>query len=237
MIGKVETLLNLLKKSVRRTLGLNKNEHANYCFGQEGEDLILLRIFPAEYKGFYIDIGAHHPQRFSNTYLLYRRGWKGINIDATPGCMDLFNTVRPNDTNLEIGISNVDEMREFHIFEESALNTFNAKVAEENIHYGCSRKNTIMIKTQRLSSILAHYLPPTTTIDLLTIDVEGLDHVVLQSLDFTKYRPRVIVCELLSNDLEMAMKSTTALILTENGYQLYSKLYHSCIWVRKDMVL
>ena len=237
MIVKVETLLKLFIMSVMRTLGLTKNEYANYCFGQEGEDLVLSRIFPTEYKGFYIDVGAHHPQRFSNTYLLYCRGWKGINIDATPGSMDQFNTVRPKDTNLEIGISNVDEMREFYIFEESALNTFNAKVAEENIQYGCPLKNTIMIKTQRLSSILAHYLPPATTIDLLTVDVEGLDHVVLQSLDFTKYRPRVIICELLSNDLDMAMKSTTALILIENGYQLYSKLYHSCIWVRKDMVL
>ena len=53
----------------------------NYSYSQEGEDMVLKRIFDKQTKGFYIDVGAHHPKRFSNTYNFYLKGWKGINID------------------------------------------------------------------------------------------------------------------------------------------------------------
>ncbi len=52
-------------------------------YGQEGEDIILLRLLDISKNGFYVDIGAHHPIRFSNTYALYKAGWCGLNVDAT----------------------------------------------------------------------------------------------------------------------------------------------------------
>ena len=52
----------------------------------------------------FIDVGAHHPMRFSNTYLFYKKKWKGINIDPLPGSMKLFNKLRPRDINLELGV-------------------------------------------------------------------------------------------------------------------------------------
>jgi len=75
-------------------------------YSQEGEDLILERFFEGMNTGFYVDVGAFHPKRFSNTYIFYKKGWHGINIDARPGSMKLFNFVRPRDINLEIPISN-----------------------------------------------------------------------------------------------------------------------------------
>ena len=74
-------------------------------YSQEGEDIILARIFGKQQNGFYVDVGAHHPYRFSNTYFFYKRGWKGINIDAMPGSMKIFNKYRPRDKNIEAGIS------------------------------------------------------------------------------------------------------------------------------------
>ena len=76
-------------------------------YSQEGEDLILDRLLRRKPRGYYVDVGAFHPKKFSNTHLFYRRGWSGINIDATPGSMDEFRRVRPRDTNLEIAISDV----------------------------------------------------------------------------------------------------------------------------------
>lgn len=222
---------------MKTAFNADKNEYFNRSYSQEGEDLVLMRIFPPGYKGFYVDVGAHHPLRFSNTYLLNSHGWRGINIDATPGSMDLFKKLRPHDINLEIGISDVDGICEFYVFEELALNTFNAKVAAENITCGCRLKHKSMVKTRRLTSVLEEFLPALTNVDLLTIDVEGLDQLVLQSLDLARFRPKVIVCELISNDLMSVMNSVTAELLTEHGYILYSKLFHSCIWVQKDMLL
>lgn len=76
----------------------------SHFYSQEGEDMVLRKIFKNQKKGFYVDIGAHHPKRFSNTHLLYKKGWKGINIDVTPGSIKLFNQLRPRDTNLELGV-------------------------------------------------------------------------------------------------------------------------------------
>ena len=73
---------------------LNWDQWKRHSYSQEGEDLVLRKIFKKQDKGFYVDVGAHHPKRFSNTFLLYKKGWNGINIDATPGSMKLFNKFR-----------------------------------------------------------------------------------------------------------------------------------------------
>lgn len=47
--------------------------YARQSFSQEGEDLVLSRFFDGQESGFYIEVGAHHPFRFSNTYLFTKR--------------------------------------------------------------------------------------------------------------------------------------------------------------------
>ena len=96
----------------------------NRCYGQDGEDLILNRLLDGQMQGFYVDVGAHHPIRFSNTYLFYERGWTGINIDAMPGSMKKFRKLRPRDINVECGVASSSGKLTFHRFNEPALNTF-----------------------------------------------------------------------------------------------------------------
>lgn len=199
-------------------------------YSQEGEDLVLQRIFSMLDRGFYVDIGAHHPKRFSNTYLLYRKGWRGINIDAMPGSMSLFNKVRPRDINLEIGVSDNPSVHEFHAFSEKALSTFDAKLAEEKMALGWKKDRTLRIPLSSINSILEEYLPEQTPIDLLSIDIEGLDEKVLFSMDYSRYLPHVIVCEVLKSSVDNVMKSPFAAFLIGKGYSLYSKLHNSCIW-------
>ncbi|HIB94217.1 MAG TPA: SAM-dependent methyltransferase, partial [Candidatus Lambdaproteobacteria bacterium] len=100
-------------------------------FSQEGEDVILRRIFEDQKNGFYIDIGAHHPKRFSNTYYFYDRGWEGINIDATPGSMKIFQKFRPRDINLEIAISEKEQQLTYFMFNEPALNSFSKSLSDK----------------------------------------------------------------------------------------------------------
>lgn len=69
------------KTRVRNLLGSRAFE--NLYFSQEGD----IRLFNDSSSGIYVDIGAHHPFRFSNTYVFYKRGWRGINVDAMPGSM------------------------------------------------------------------------------------------------------------------------------------------------------
>jgi len=125
-------MLEILKKTVAVLLpGRIKDHIANYLndkfrnsFSQEGEDMILQRIFSGKNDGFFVDVGAHHPTRFSNTYLFYLKGWRGINIDAAPGSMTAFRKVRPADINIECPVSDKSDIATFYIFNEPALNTF-----------------------------------------------------------------------------------------------------------------
>ena len=67
--------------------------------------MLLDRFLCQRPSGFYVDVGAHHPIRFSNTFRLYRKGWRGLNIDANPGSMKRFHHTRPRDINIEAAVS------------------------------------------------------------------------------------------------------------------------------------
>ncbi|MFM6072225.1 MAG: FkbM family methyltransferase, partial [Dolichospermum sp.] len=155
-------------------------------------DLILARFFEKEKNGFYVDIGAHHPQRFSNTYYFYLKGWSGINIDAMPGSMKIFDDLRPLDINLEIPISDKSEILTYYEFDEPALNSFSLPLSQERIktsNYKIIAET--QLKTQTLAEVLDKHLPPEQTIDFLSIDVEGLDYKVMISNNWDKYKPKV----------------------------------------------
>jgi hypothetical protein len=86
--------LSLLKKSKKR-----------YHYGENSEDALINSFFSKKKHGTYLDVGCYHPIRGSLTYNLYKKGWSGINIDLSKETIDLFNICRPNDLNLNIGIS------------------------------------------------------------------------------------------------------------------------------------
>jgi FkbM family methyltransferase len=151
------------------------------------------------HEGFYIDIGAHDPVRFSNTQYFYEKGWRGINIDATPNSMKKFDILRPEDINLECAISDKDENLVYYCFEESALNSFDAVLSERRIKDNWKLKEKVTIQTQSINSILEEYLPPGQQIDFIDIDIEGMELQVLKTFDFEKYAPKYFLIEDLEN--------------------------------------
>ena len=82
----------------------------NYKFlfsnSQFNESQIINNLFSKNYVGNFIDVGCFHPTKYNNTYVLYKRGWSGINIDLNPLSIDFFNFLRPRDTNICAAISN-----------------------------------------------------------------------------------------------------------------------------------
>jgi FkbM family methyltransferase len=198
------------------------------AYSSEGEDLILKRIFDNKTNGVYVDVGAHHPFRVSNTYLFYKMKWTGINIDPMPGSKALFDRYRPQDVNLEMGVSAVRQQLTYHIFNEPALNTFSPQKVEE---YTQDPKYQVIkekkIETWPLADILDHYLPAGKPIDFLTIDAEGLDMDVLQSNNWKKYRPTYILVEsdpfLLSN----MQHSELGQFMQQAGYAIFAKTYYT----------
>lgn len=200
-----------------------KLEFRKNFYSQDGEDTLLMGFYEGspEYKGFYIDIGALHPLRFSNTQIFYERGWHGINIDATPGSMKLFNKVRPNDINIEAGISDVRGQLEYYSFEEPALNSFSKGISEERIKNGWKLKEIVKIETFPINDILRNHVPEGQVIDFITMDIEGLELKVLKSLDFAEFSPKFLLIE----ELEFVEKDFTEYKNSPIYKFLYNKGY------------
>jgi len=146
-------------------------------------------------SGFYVDIGAFHPTLFSNTYFFYLNGWQGINVEARPGSKTLFDKIRPRDINIETGISRErSAMTYYFIAENSPMNSFSPEFLKQ-IEMLEHVKQEISIPTMPLAEVLERHLPPGQPIDFLNVDVEGHDLEVLESNDWQRFRPRVIVVE------------------------------------------
>lgn len=201
------------------------------AYSSEGEDMILKRIFDQKRHGVYVDVGAHHPFRVSNTYLLYKQNWTGINIDPMPGSMAVFNRHRPKDVNLEMGVSGVKQQLTYFIFNEPALNTFSPEKVKE--YSQAARYHVIAekkIETWPLADILDKYLAKDTPIDFLSIDAEGLDLEVLRSNNWDKYRPEYVLAESPPFEVFEPERSELYQFMRQLGYSLFAKTYYTNIF-------
>lgn len=235
---------NLLKKiipdriwSVSREFILNLfDRYAIKSYSQEGEDMILRRIFESCESGFYIDIGAHHPKRFSNTYYFYKKGWRGINIDAMPSSMKLFDKMRSEDINIEAAVANEKREMIYYIFKEPAVNTFDAEFASKSInnHYELIRKQKIDMKT--LKELLIEFLPKNQKINFMSIDVEGFELDVLKSNDFNLFRPEYILVECHDANINEIENNEVHHFLRENKYDLFSKTVLTLIYKDRAII-
>jgi FkbM family methyltransferase len=207
-------VLNKLKRKLWRVVFKN----ARLSYSQSGEDMILDTILGGIKKGFYIDIGANNPYVQSNTNYFYKKGWKGVNIDALPGSMKIFDKVRPKDINIEAAISNDKSELTYYMFSSSFYNSFSKKDIKKNsAHTRLIGKRKIL--TQTLSEILDSI--ELDEIDFMSVDVEGLDLNVLESNNWKKYRPKVILTEYYAKDIDCILKDDINQFLIDKGYRFF----------------
>lgn len=206
---------------------------AELTYSQEGEDIALYRILGGRKRGVYVDVGAHHPFRFSNTYKFYRQGWSGVNIDAMPGSMDAFRRYRGRDINIEVPISKEPRDLAFYSFNEPALNTVNGDLARSRDGKdGYRIIKTYALRSKPLGEVLDSCLAPGTKIDFMSIDVESMDLEVLESNDWRKYSPEFVVVESLATEdsLDSVKDCPIYRFLSQKGYTVYSKLANTLIF-------
>ena len=129
MFNKIRNKIHILQNIYLK----NKYFIKKKSYAMDGEDLAIDQYIEKKEKGFYVDIGAHHPIQRNNTQLLFNRGWSGINIDVNQFSIDLFNFLRPNDINLLTAISDQEgEITFYYQKKFSQLNTTDKKIANEN---------------------------------------------------------------------------------------------------------
>jgi len=212
---------------------------ATSAYSQEGEDMILRRIFNDKKSGFFVDVGAFHPSRFSNTYYFYKQGWRGINIDAMPDSMDKFNKQRSRDINVEVPIASKKQTLKYFAFNEPALNTFSGELAKERD--GKDGYKVLFekdIETYTLAEVLDKYMPKDVKeIDFFSIDVESLDYDVLISNDWNKYKPKIILIEDLKFDISNLSKSDIVTFLAEKDYKFLAKTVNTLFFKLNSFII
>lgn len=186
-------------------------------YAQVGEDLIIERCFKRGFVGRYLEIGAYHPTRLSNTYRFYKKGWRGIVVEPNPEIKKMFEEVRPHDKFWNIGISDKNQVLNYYQFMIPALNTFSKKDADESVKNGHKISGILKINTKNINSILKG------KIDFISIDTEGYDEIILRSLDWKTYRPKV-VC------VETDKKNKAGEFLEKIGYKLELKTKYNSIY-------
>ncbi|MFJ8102444.1 FkbM family methyltransferase [Lysinibacillus sp. NPDC096212] len=208
--------------------------HSRTSYSQFGEDILIesvLEKIKFKGNGLFIDVGAYHPYKYSNTYALYKKGWKGINIEPTPYKIDLFNVFRPKDINLGIGISSTTSQKDFYIYDENAYNTTEEHVVQQRISQNnLNFREMKVLEFSPLSKIVEDYLPE-IDIHLLTIDVEGHELEVLQSYSWEKHKPSIIAVEIF--DLN---NSEIKLFLEKLGYVFMAKTIATGIFVLEELL-
>ena len=200
-------------------------------YSQFGEDKILFEIIPKNLsKGFYVDVGCFHPKKYSNTYMLHKRGWYGVNIDMEEDKIKTFNIIRPRDFNYIAAISDrVENVKIFRNQKFGVSSTINKDIINKN-----DIIDEIQIKTETLNNVLKLSPFKNKQIDLLNIDTEGNDFKVLKSLDFEIYNPKIIIIETHLKDIQKILMSEPYKYLINKNYNLVSWNIYSLIFIKKD---
>ena len=225
--------LNLFHKSIQ-----SKKSY----FSFSGVDVIIENIFKNQKKGFYIDVGCQHPIKNNNTFLLHKKGWSGINIDLDKDNINLFNSARSTDCNINVAVSDkVNEVDLFFYHKKSPINTIDHKTSQFQKAKVTSVKK---IQTDTLDNIISSSKFSDKKFDFLSVDVEGHELQVFKGLDFNKFAPNVIVLEYLDLNvvklevknlsIENIVNSEIFKFLTTKNYILVNCIYSDLIFIKKD---
>ena len=190
-------------------------------YSQFGEDRIIEAFFADCEQGYYVDVGSNHPIAYSNTWKLYQNGWKGICIDPNPDLMATHKRIRPNDIALQRVVSNRRETVEFYFSRESHLISGVGPKKEGHWRRTSENSDIVTCDTVTLDEILRTHNAP-RDFELLSVDVEGHELSVLDSIDFGVFRPRLIVIEMHDFDMSKPADNNVYSKLVSLGYRLTS---------------
>ena len=164
-------------------------------YSQWGEDLEIQDFFKDTKVGKFIDVGCFHPFLFNNTFLLYRKGWQGINIDLNQVSIDLFNIARSRDINICSAISEKGKtVKVYYDGEFSSVNTLDIDFYKKSKEVYFKDLKTYEIEARSIQDILKDN-PAFSEIDFINIDVEGLDYEVLKQIDLKKFKTKLVAIE------------------------------------------
>jgi len=222
-------LLTLMRNRIPHDLSREEIRYAQISFSQFGEDMAVERwverLDPT--SKIYVDVGCFHPIHCSNTLLLHKRGWKGVNIDFDGEKIELFQAYRPLDYNVTAAVSSCEGRKRIFRYEGGGVNRLgDLESAEITSAIGTEPISLSVVRTRTLDSILAEAPWPISQIGYLNIDCEGHDLEVLKGLSLDRYKPTIITIEALT---EKEHRKTLEFLL-EKGYLHRETIYRTLVF-------
>lgn len=217
----------------------NENVRERLSYAQSGEDLIVDFVFRAMRMDCpsYLDIGAHHPTHFSNTYFFYSRGSHGVTVEPDPTLHTQLCKKRPKDVHLNVGVGEASSASlPFYVMSTKTLNSFSKDEAERYQATGMHKIDKILdVPVVSIGEVLSSHFPNRSP-DFISVDVEGLDFQIIKAIDFSKYRPSVVCVETLtfSENREETKVSEIIDYMCNNGYFVYADTYINSIFVDRE---
>lgn len=206
-------------------------------YSQFEEDLFLKTYFKNKRDGFFIDIGCHHPFKGNNTYLLYKSGWSGINIDLNQLGIDLFDIARPRDKNICTAISNKDGFIEYYLPDNNLLSpeiTIERKFSKILQKHHGNQYEAFKTKSMTWNSLEDEYKNFFKKIDFFKIDIEGADLKVLKSIDLNKLKVKLIMIE--ASNLDSNDRNETINYLNSKNFTILFDNNLNIIFENKNLV-
>lgn len=204
-------------------------------YSQCGEDLIMNFLCQSLNiaKPRYLDVGANDPIRMNNTYFFYKRGSTGVLVEPNPALHAKIIRARKRDVCLQVGVAAGDQgQADFYEMTDPSLSTFSREEAERTASYGSKRiRRILQVELVSLGALLERHFPEAP--DILSLDIEGLDFAVLQSLDFERHRPKIVCVETLTySESNSGQKLGKIVELMEGrGYRVYADTHLNTIFV------
>ena len=206
------------------------------AYSHWGIDLIITKLLNSKNKGIYIDVGCHHPFLNNHSYLLYKSGWEGINIDIDYNSIDMFNFFRKSDVNIQTAVTDhKGEVDLFFYHNRAAKNTISKE-------FGSDAKEQKKINSDTLNNIIENSKFKNSKIDFVSIDVEGNEMNVLNGFNLKKYKPKLILLEFIlpnkkefyEKDINEITNSEVYKFLIKNEYKLINWNHDDLLFMRLD---
>lgn len=240
-IEKLNNQINDLKKNACIMKQNEKNE-VKLSFSQSGEDNIIKYIFSTlgiDIKNCtYLDLGANHAVHLSNTYSFYTKGARGVLLEANPELAKELSEQRPDDIVINKCLSEKsNEKLDFYIMNGDGLSSADFEAVQGFIKENPDLKieRTVSVDSITINEITEKYFPEKAP-DILNVDIEGMELTVLKMTDFEKFRPLVVICEMIEykNGLTVGQKNQEIIdFMHGNDYEEFAFTGINSIFIDK----
>jgi len=209
-------------------------------FSQLGQDELIFTEFYnyinlASFPKIFIDIGANHPIRHSNSYFFERnQNFTVLAIDPLKEVKVLWETIRPNVEFVQTAVGEINGEIEFNVVEGGEIESMFSSVSGASDKNKNNSSSVRTVPIRRLANIFAEH--KISTVGIVSLDIEGYELNSLKGIDFATFKSYIFLIENNSNlgigddDIRKYM--------TEKGYLYYARVWNlDDIFIHKDIFL